>query len=141
MADYSSAEEVIRVFEEAIVAMTGNLMINFIYAEFLESHNLISQAKHVYEKLMKTQSCPLVLIQFQKFLARTDGVKAAREIFMRTRKDEYVTCHVYLAAAKMEYHVNKNKAASRKLYEIGFELFSKEPVFVLEYIDFLIHRN
>eukprot|EP00494_Astrolonche_serrata_P011248 UN11326 len=60
---------------------------------------------------------------------------------MKTRKDDYVTCHVYLAAAKMEYHVNKNKAAARKLYEIGFELFSKEPEFVLEYIDFLTHRN
>jgi len=42
LAEFSSLEEAIKIFEQAIGAMKENLLINFIYAEFLESHNKIA---------------------------------------------------------------------------------------------------
>ena len=48
---------------------------------------------------------------------------------------------ICLFSAKMEFHVNKNKKSMQKLFEVGFDLYSDEPDFVLEYIQFLAQRN
>ena len=76
--------------------MTDNLLIHFMYAEFLENHNRVEQAKQVFERLRESHSGSLTLIQYQKFLCRTEGIAASRSLFMKMRKEKYITYHVYL---------------------------------------------
>lgn len=48
------------------------------------------------------------VLQFIRFLRRTEGVEAARKYFLDARKSPNCTYHVYVAQAMMEFCLNKD---------------------------------
>jgi cleavage stimulation factor subunit 3 len=136
--DYDSA---VAVLQKANIALADNLFLHYQLADLLESHSDIKRAKEVYENLLKKKSDTLIYVQYMRFARRQEGVDAARKVFFRARKSPNCTYHIYLAAAQMEYYINKDANVARKIYEMGFKKFSQETAFVFQYIDFLFHRS
>ena len=48
-----------------------------------------------------------VYVQYMKFSRRTEGIKAARNVFKLAREDTRCGHQVYVAAALMEYNISK----------------------------------
>jgi cleavage stimulation factor subunit 3 len=82
-----------------------------------------------------------VYIQYMKFSRRTEGIKAARNVFKLAREDARCDHQIYVAAALMEYNISKDKAIAFKIFELGLKKFADEPTYVLAYLDHLTHLN
>jgi len=64
------------------------------------------------------------MLQFIRFLRRTEGVEAARKYFLDARKSTSCTYHVYVAYATMAFCLDKDP----KVHTIPF-LFLSTTVF------------
>ena len=77
------------------------------------------------------------------------GIKLARQIFTRARKNVHCTYHIFVASgiscivilAHMEYYCAKESVVAGKIFELGFKTFSKDVGYVLEYMKFLLLVN
>jgi len=74
-----------------------------------------------------------------RFCRRSFGIKEGRKVFFRARKSRTCTHQVYVAAAQIEYHVNKEPTVARKIYELGLRKFMNSTGFLLQYINFLVN--
>jgi cleavage stimulation factor subunit 3 len=105
----------------------------------------------------------VVWTMLMRFARRAEGLKPARTIFGKARKDKYCPWGVYEAAgalrfvnslchpwtrcllgeplALMEYHCTKAADVATKIFEIGLKLFGDDPGFVVRYLGFLISIN
>ncbi|CAE7226282.1 unnamed protein product [Rhizoctonia solani] len=83
----------------------------------------------------------VVWIMHMRFARRSEGLKPARTIFGKARKDKHIFWNVYEAAALMEYHCTKAPDVATKIFELGLKVFSDNPDFVLRYLGFLISIN
>ena len=138
--DAGDIEAAMSVYRAASDALPRCLFINFAHADFLERVKKVDDAREVYTQLRAVAGCALVDIQLQQFMRRTHGVEAAREVFREARESQ-CSYEVYVAAAQLEFYANKEEQVARNIFEHGFRLFAQEPDFVLQYIDFLSHRN
>lgn len=91
-------------------------------------------------------SISLSWIIYMRFTRRCQNIKAARQVFSKSRKSPSITSHAYTASALMEYYVNKDPIVAGKIFELGIKTFniSEDPhatSFVVQYIDFLICLN
>ncbi|KAI5478156.1 mRNA 3'-end-processing protein RNA14 [Pseudohyphozyma bogoriensis] len=82
-----------------------------------------------------------VWITQMRFARRAEGVKMARQVFAKARKSKYMTWQVMEASAKMELHWNNDAKVATNVFELGLKTFSKDPDYVLQYLDFLISTN
>ncbi|KAG8934999.1 mRNA 3'-end-processing protein rna14 [Tulasnella sp. 418] len=80
-------------------------------------------------------------IMEMRFARRAEGLKPARTVFSKARKDKWCSWSVYEAAALMEYHSTKTAEVSTKIFEIGLKTFGEDVEFVLRYLGFLISVN
>ncbi|EGD76714.1 hypothetical protein PTSG_08065 [Salpingoeca rosetta] len=90
---------------EGRTACPADLILHFAHADLLETQANIPEAKKIYKSLLAQPDLPnatLVYVQFLKHTRRTEGVKAAREVFKAARSDDRVDHHVYTASAMME---------------------------------------
>lgn len=46
-----------------------------------------------------------------------------------------------MAAALLEYYVNKDETVAKSIFDLGLKYYSDEISFLLQYIEFLFHRN
>eukprot|EP00741_Cyanophora_paradoxa_P013798 tig00020710_g13320.t1 len=122
-------------------ALPKCLVLHFAHADFEESRKNIDEARKVYEELMETSAGPLVFVQYMRFARRSEGVEAARRVFLRARKSTACTHHVFTAAALQEYATNKDPKVARNIFELGLKRFIREPAFICEYVDFLEKLN
>ncbi|KAI8984849.1 hypothetical protein BD414DRAFT_489442 [Trametes punicea] len=84
----------------------------------------------------------IVWIMYMRFGRRAEGLKSARNIFGKARRDRWTPWEVYEAAALMEYHCgNKDVQVASRIFEKGMETFGDEVEFVLRYLGFLISIN
>ncbi|CAE6450936.1 unnamed protein product [Rhizoctonia solani] len=83
----------------------------------------------------------VVWIMYMRFARRSEGLKPARTIFGKARKDKHIFWNVYEAAALMEYHCTKAPDVASKIFELGLKVFSDNPDYVLRYLGFLISTN
>ncbi|KAF9567671.1 Suf-domain-containing protein [Agrocybe pediades] len=83
----------------------------------------------------------LAWIMYMRFAWRAEGVKVARSVFSKARKDTWSPWEVYEAAALNEYHCSNDKGVASRIFEKGLELFGEEIEFVLRYLGFLISIN
>ncbi|KAJ1309611.1 hypothetical protein OPQ81_006383 [Rhizoctonia solani] len=83
----------------------------------------------------------VVWIMHMRFARRSEGLKPARTIFGKARKDKHIFWNVYEAAALMEYHCTKAPDVATKIFELGLKVFSDNPDYVLRYLGFLISIN
>lgn len=88
------------------------------------------------------------------------GVKQARSVFTKARKSPYLAWQVVEASgelflrpdirsdadltfliATMEFFWNNDPKVATNVFELGLKTFSKEPEYVLQYLDYLIRTN
>ncbi|VFQ78320.1 unnamed protein product [Cuscuta campestris] len=142
-AKCGSLDSAVKVFQQSLKALPDSEMLRYAYAELEESRGSIQAAKMVYQSLLRdgTNASALSLIQYMRFLRRTEGVEAARKYFLDARKFPNCTYHVYVAQAKMEFCLNKDSKVARNVFEAGLKHFMHESDYILEYADFLSCLN
>ncbi|THH30999.1 hypothetical protein EUX98_g3183 [Antrodiella citrinella] len=80
-------------------------------------------------------------IMYMRFARRAESSKAARDVFSKARKDNWVTWKVYEAAALMEYHCTKAADVATRIFHKAMEKFPTEEQLALQYLEFLISIN
>lgn len=75
------------------------------------------------------------------FVRRTEGIRAARQIFQRARNDDRCRFHIYIAGALMEFHCSKDSSVAQKIFDHGLKQYGNIPEFATAYVDFLTHVN
>ncbi|KAI0820713.1 hypothetical protein BC628DRAFT_1466219 [Trametes gibbosa] len=94
------------------------------------------------ELIEKRTDYGIAYIMYMRFGRRAEGLKSARNIFGKARRDRWTPWEVYEAAALMEYHCgNKDVQVASRIFEKGMETFGEEVEFVLRYLGFLISIN
>ena len=76
-----------------------------------------------------------------RFARRSEGIKAARQVFRMAREDGRIQFHVFIAAAWMEYFCAKDKNLAFKIFELGLKRFADKPEYVRQYVDFMSNMN
>ncbi|KAL5563013.1 hypothetical protein UlMin_032760 [Ulmus minor] len=142
-AKSGSIDAAIKVFQRALKALPDSEMLRYAFAELEESRGAIQSAKKIYETLLGdgVNATALAHIQFIRFLRRTEGVEAARKYFNDARKSPNCTYHVYVAYATMVFCQDKDPKMAHNVFEFGLKRFMHEPVYILEYADFLTRLN
>ncbi|KAI4300979.1 hypothetical protein L6164_034302 [Bauhinia variegata] len=142
-AKSGSIDAAIKVFQRSLKALPDSEMLRYAYAELEESRGAIQAAKKIYEGLLGdgVNATALSHIQFIRFLRRTEGVEAARKYFLDARKSPNCSYHVYVAYAMMAFCLDKDPKMAHNVFEAGLKRFMHEPVYILEYADFLTRLN
>ncbi|KAG8897016.1 mRNA 3'-end-processing protein rna14, partial [Tulasnella sp. 408] len=93
----------------------------------------------------------VVWVMLMRFSRRSEGLRPARAVFARARKDKWCPWVVYEAAASslteptrtalMEYHCTKAADVATKIFEIGLKQFADNIDYVVRYLNFLISIN
>lgn len=83
----------------------------------------------------------VVWVMYLRFARRAEGLKAARLVFGKSRKNAHVHWLAFEASAMMEYHSNKDAAVAVRIFELGLKQFSEEPDYVVKYLQFLLSIN
>lgn len=97
-------------------------------------------------------------IAYMRFARRAEGLKPARTVFGKARKDKWISWEIYEAAGKkyfntaaipystthtasMEYHFTKATDVATRIYETGLKQFGEDAEYVIRYLKFLISIN
>ncbi|KAM5540704.1 hypothetical protein V8D89_005735 [Ganoderma adspersum] len=81
-------------------------------------------------------------IVYIRFARRAEGLRSARNVFGKARRDRWTPWEVHEAEALMEYHCgNKDAPLASRIFEKAMELYGDEVEFVLRYLGFLISIN
>ncbi|OSX75320.1 hypothetical protein BU14_0242s0037 [Porphyra umbilicalis] len=135
----------IKMLDRSLVALPTCTALHLSRAEQLELAGDMDSARAAYENLVTTAPSALAYVHFMRFVRRVDGASAARKAFARCRKDSGVapeSAHItFIAAAHIEYFLNKESRIARKVFELGLKYFPKSVDFAMEYIDFLWNQN
>ncbi|QHO27442.1 Cleavage stimulation factor subunit [Arachis hypogaea] len=110
------------------------------FLKLLDQNSLLSTLDS-FSGLINAQIVFQLLAQFIRFPRRTEGVEAARKYFLDARKSPRCTYHVYVAYATMAFCLDKDPKMAHNIFEAGLKRFMHEPVYILEYADFLTCLN
>jgi cleavage stimulation factor subunit 3 len=83
-------DEAAELYRRATQAlMKNNPLIHFAYANFEEDRGRFAKAHQIYQKLTDIRECDptLTFIQYMRFARRSEGIKAARQVFRMARED------------------------------------------------------
>eukprot|EP01147_Barroeca_monosierra_P005447 gene5446-8900_t len=123
--------EATNMFERGKASCEDDLILHFVHADLLES-----------QESDRLSDPTLVYVQFLKFCRRTEGVKAAREMFKHARADERSNHHIYTASAFMELCSGHGGAQiSRKIFEKGMEKFHASPTYAEAFLTFMSYMG
>ncbi|KAI8897597.1 hypothetical protein BC833DRAFT_649433 [Globomyces pollinis-pini] len=120
-----------------------------------EREMLKEQEKEIYQRIevprqekldQLKQASSLVWIIYMRLTRRSQNIRAARLVFGKARKSTFITSHVFISSALMEYYVNKDPVVAGKIFELGLKSFpiAEDPQaaeYVLHYLDFLMCLN
>jgi len=125
------------------ILMKQNPLIHFAYANFEEGRGKLDKCHQIYQKLTDiTDMDPtLTFIQYMRFARRSEGIKAARQVFRLAREDGRIKYHVFIAAAYMEYFSAKDKNLAIKIFDLGLKRFGDKAEFVRIYMEFMSNMN
>ena len=121
-------------------------MLNFTYAELLESRKRSSEARELYQQLIEQSrenpsDFTLAAILYLQFLQRTEGPISMRKEFMKLMQAESCTYHLYFAMAKIENNVNVNRDAAIKIITLAAQKYGDDNSFQEKVIKRLIDMN
>ncbi|ESQ35021.1 hypothetical protein EUTSA_v10006915mg [Eutrema salsugineum] len=136
-----STDAAIKIFQRGLKAIPDSEMLKYAYAELEESRGAIQSAKKLYESILGVSTNSLAHIQFLRFLRRAEGLESARKYFLDARKSPSCTYHVYIAFATMAFCFGKDPMVAHNIFEEGLKRYMNEPVYILEYADFLTRLN
>ncbi|KAJ2598077.1 mRNA 3'-end-processing protein rna14 [Coemansia sp. RSA 1721] len=88
----------------------------------------------------KREIYTLTWIMYLRYSQRTEGIESVRQLLRQVRNEPagYITYHVYVAVALMEYHIAKKPVIAGKLFELCAKTYSDKPDFIAEYMSYLI---
>lgn len=146
LVSIDESNEAIDVYKKAIHILPKNLMLNFTYAELLESRKRSSEARELYQQLIEQSKenpsdFTLAAILYLQFLQRTEGPISMRKEFMKLMQAESCTYHLYLAMAKIENNVNVNRDAAIKIITLAAQKYGDDNSFQEKVIKRLIDMN
>lgn len=132
-----------RLYAFALNVLPTCLLLHFQFCDFLELNNFMKEADIRYKQIVSVfgNEKELVWIQYMYYARRVHGIQAARKVFFKVRKLAIATYHCYVAAAQLEFYVNKDAHVARKVYELGYHQFEHEPLFLNHYVNFLYHQS
>lgn len=140
--EQGNIEDAKKVYQRSVSVLSNSLLLHFQYLDFLELHNMKEEADELYKQLLnKSQNNVLVWIQYMNFCRRVIGIQASRKVFFKARKIPSISYHIYVAAAQLEYYINKDPVVARNIFELGYHQFERNLSFLQHYIQFLFHRN
>ncbi|KAG7671919.1 hypothetical protein Ndes2526B_g07151 [Nannochloris sp. 'desiccata'] len=87
--------------------------------------------------LLGPKSATLVWIQYMRFARRSNGMMAARKLFLRARKYPALCWEAFAASAAMEWATEGKDQIPRNIFELGLKTHLSEPEYVLTYAGFL----
>lgn len=122
----------------AIKALPSNVAVHNHVSWLYPRIGKASKAVGVLDGLCRNHPSPLAYVHLMKATRKHDGRDAARKAFGRARKDPNGAhpC-VYVAAALMEFSVNKDSKVARNVFEFGLKNFAKNAVMAAEYVNWL----
>ncbi|KAJ2468378.1 mRNA 3'-end-processing protein rna14, partial [Coemansia sp. RSA 2320] len=102
-----------------------------------------TKARMERELVEKREIYTLAWIMYMRFVQRAEGIDAVRQLLRRPRADPsgYVTHHLFVAAALMEYHVAKKPGIAAKLFEFYSKMHSDQSAYIFEYLSYLINSG
>ncbi|KAJ2844154.1 mRNA 3'-end-processing protein rna14 [Coemansia erecta] len=91
----------------------------------------------------KREIYTLSWIMYLRFIQRSEGIDAVRQLLRRPRSEPpgYVTYHLFVSAALMEYHVAKRPGIAAKLFEYYAKTYSDSQEYIVEYMNYLINSG
>ncbi|KAF8528207.1 Suf-domain-containing protein [Hysterangium stoloniferum] len=125
--------------KQAEVASIGNLNGSVIIQQSSSSSWSTLTTEKEFAK-RRTELC-IAWITYMRFARRAEGLKQARTVFGKARKDKWIGWEVYDAAASLEYHFTKAVDVATRIYETGLNKFKEEAEYALRYLKFLIQIN
>ncbi|KAJ1904141.1 mRNA 3'-end-processing protein rna14 [Coemansia sp. IMI 209127] len=106
---------------------------------------LVGRAKVRMERELeeKREIYTLSWIMYLRFIQRSEGIDAVRQLLRRPRSEPpgYVTYHLFVSAALMEYHVAKRPGIAAKLFEYYAKTYSDSQEYIVEYMNYLINSG
>ncbi|KAF7819206.1 cleavage stimulation factor subunit 77 isoform X1 [Senna tora] len=144
-----SIDAAIKVFQRSLKALPESEMLRYAYAELEESRGAIQvllvlhAAKKIYESLLGdgVSTTALAHIQLLRMSRKAHCIQSARKYFLDALKSSNCTYHVYIAYAMMAFCLDKDPKMAHNVFEAGLKRFMHEPVYILEYADFLTRLN
>lgn len=126
------------LLERAINSLPGcvalHTHVNWLYVRLGSA----SKGVAALDNLSKRYPSPLSYIHLMRATRKADGRDSARKVFGRARKDPKGNDPaVYVAAALMEFRVNKDSKVARNVFEFGLKNNAKCAVMALEYVNWL----
>lgn len=96
------------------------------------------KAVAVLDALCKRNPSPLAYVHLMRTTRKIDGRDVARKVFGRARKDpKGADPAVYVAAALMEFSINKDSKVARNVFEFGLKNYAKSAVMAKEFVEWL----
>ena len=133
-----------QIYDRAIAGpLRKNQLLFFAYVDFEEARLQYQEVHKIYQRYIEIEDIDptMVYVHYMKFARRAEGITSAREVFKKAREDNRTKYHVYVAAAKMEYHCTKNKEIAVKIFELGLKKFPDSSDYIMAYVDYLSHLN
>ena len=78
---------------------------------------------------------------FAELARRTQGLDAARRMFLKARRSSHGGWQVYVFAARLELQHAHNVDVARNLFEFGMKQYGSEPRFVAHYVQLLLDNG
>jgi cleavage stimulation factor subunit 3 len=126
------------VYEELVEKLTAGTLVNKKQEKSAaDGENQDSAAPAPPAPLLGPKAGTLVWIHYMRFARRSNGMMAARKLFLRARKYPALCWEAFAASAAMEWATEGKDQIPRNIYELGLKTYLSEPEYVLTYADFL----
>lgn len=140
--DKAKLEEAIQalepIFQRAAKATPRCVAVHSHIAALWERLGKPARAVSTLDAHAKSAPTPLAYVHLMRTVRRVEGRDAARRVFARARK-ETAAAHpaVYVAAAALEFSVNKDAKVARNVFEFGLKKFSGDATMARAFADWL----
>lgn len=131
------------VLDRARIALPSNIAVVSAASDAAVRRKNNEKAVQVIEKLVADHPTVLGYIELMKVVRRVQSLDGGRAVFAKARKSLQgsITFHVFVAAALMEYYVNKDKKVARNIFEFARKNFPTCTKLAYEYVAYLWNIN
>lgn len=111
-----------------------HVLANYVFVRIGKGEKGVS----ALETLVQKHASPIAYIHLMRATWKQVGRDAARKTFARGRKDARAAHPLmYIAAATMEFAVNKDSKVPRNVFEFGLKNFPNHAILALEFVNWL----
>jgi hypothetical protein len=134
----ASVAEFEAVAERAVVALPECVALSQHISWLWMRLGNSTKALATVDALVRASPTPLAYIHFMRLTRKVSGTAAARKVFAKARRDPLAADPaVFVAAAQMEFIVNKDNKVARNVFEFGLKHYGTNAVMVREFLEWL----